>query len=103
MYAIIEDRTKQYKVEPDMVFDIDLRSEQPGDLITIDDVLFVNTGTDVKIGTPVVSGAKVVCEVLDRVKDRKVVVFKFKRKKNYARKRGHRQQYVRVKVKEIKV
>ncbi|MBN1493789.1 MAG: 50S ribosomal protein L21 [Candidatus Omnitrophica bacterium] len=102
MYAIIRDRSKQYKVEPDMEFDIDLREEKEGDVITLDEVLYVNDGKNIKVGTPNVAGAKVTCEVIKKIKDRKVVVFKFKRRKNFKRKKGHRQQYVRVKVKEIK-
>lgn len=101
MYAIIRDRSKQYKVETDMEFDIDLREEEKESVITLDEVLYVKDGDTVMIGTPLVAGAKVVCEVVGTVKDKKVVVFKFKRKRNYARKKGHRQQYVRVKVKEI--
>ncbi len=101
MYAIVRDRSNQYKVETDMVFDIDLREEQVGDVITIDEVLYANDGKDIKVGTPTIEGAKVTCEVLGTVKDKKVIVFKFKRKKNYVRKKGHRQKYVRVKVKEI--
>ncbi len=102
MYAIIRDRSKQYKIEPDMEFDVDLREEKEGDVITINEVLYVNDGKNIKIGTPTVEGAKVTCEVVKRIKDRKIVVFKFKRRKNYVRKKGHRQQYVRVKVKDIK-
>jgi large subunit ribosomal protein L21 len=85
-----------------MEFDIDLLDEKEGDVITLDEVLYVNDGKNVKIGTPTVAGAKVICEVMKKIKDKKVVIFKFKRRKGYMRKKGHRQKYARVKVKEIK-
>ena len=102
MYAIIEDKTKQYKVEKDQVFDVDFRDEKQGDEIVIEDVLYVKNDKDIKIGTPYVDGAKVICEVIEpEVKGKKVVVFKIKRRKGYRRKQGHRQKFVRVRVKDI--
>ena len=101
MYAIVRDRSKQYKVEPKMELDIDLCDAEKGSVITLDDVLYVNTGSEIKVGAPVVKGAKVVCEVVGEAKDVKLVVFKFRRRKHSKKRTGHRQKYTRVRVTDI--
>ena len=73
---------------------------EAGDKIEFDQVLMV-AGDDVKVGSPVVEGAKVSAEVLDQKKDKKIVIFKFKAKKNYRKKKGHRQPYTLVKIEKI--
>ena len=102
MYAIVEDSGTQIKLTPDEIVEIDLRDAEPGSTITFDRVLLLgpdeDQGTEAVIGTPYVEGATVSAEVLDRFKDEKIDVIKFKRRKGYRVKQGHRQQYLRVKV-----
>ncbi len=100
-YAIIESGNKQYRVSEGDVIDVELLDVKKS--VTLKEVLLVADGDDVKIGTPFVTGAKVSFDVVDpRVKDKKVVIFKYKSKTNYDKKTGHRQKYTRLKVKEIK-
>lgn len=104
MYAVIKLSGKQYKVEPGMVFETDRLAGNEGDSIVLeDDVLLVNDGEDVKVGTPSVPGAKVELEVVEHLRDKKIVVFKMKRRKRYRVKQGHRQELTRVEVKDISV
>lgn len=101
MYAIIETGGKQYKVEEGQVIDIEKLEAREGDEVVFDKVLAVNTGDDVKVGTPLVEGARATARVLKQDKQKKVIVFKYKAKKNYRKKSGHRQPYTRVKVERI--
>ena len=100
MYAIIETGGKQYKVaEGDVIFVEKLDAEVEA-TYTFDKVLAVG-GDEVKIGAPVVEGASVSAKVLKQGKDKKVIVFKYKPKKNYRRKQGHRQPYTKVQIEKI--
>lgn len=101
MYAIIETGGKQYKVKKGDVIDIELLNDAAGKTVQFDQVLFINDGSTVKIGNPRVETSKVVGEILDQVKGPKVVAYKYKQRKNYRRKVGHRQKYSRVKIIEI--
>lgn len=105
MYAIIEDSGTQIKVAPGDVLDVDLRQAgKAGEAVTFDRVLMIGdeaTDADATLGTPYVSGATVTGEVVDQVKGEKVDVVKFKRRKGYRVKQGHRQKYLRVKINEI--
>ena len=105
MYAIIEDSGTQIRVCPGDVVDVDLRDlGRRKKSVVFDRVMLVSPGEgDAMIGTPYVEGASVTAELLDEIKDRKVTVFKFKRRKGYRRKHGHRQRYLRVRIKDIKV
>lgn len=104
MYAIIKAGGKQYRVEKDSVVTIDLLNQDEGSDFESDQVLLVKTGeNDCKVGTPLVKGAKVLGKVLNHEKDKKVVIFKKKRRKGYQKKAGHRQNYTRVKITEIQV
>jgi large subunit ribosomal protein L21 len=101
MYAIIEDSGTQIRVAQGDVIKIALRQlPDNSGKITIDRVLLVGgiEGTPAKVGAPLVSGAKVELEILSREKDDRVVIRKFRRRKNYRRHRGHRQEYLKVKV-----
>jgi len=104
VYAIIEDSGTQIKVSSGDVIDIDLRRElesmRPGTTLTFDRVLAVGEGgeTAAKIGTPYLDGATVSAEVVDAFLDRKIDVMKYKRRKGYKLKQGHRQGYVRVRI-----
>jgi large subunit ribosomal protein L21 len=103
MFAIIETGGKQYKVQKDYVFDVELlEGKNAGDKVSFDKVLLVSDDADIKIGTPYIKGAKIAGIVLSVAKDKKVTTFKFKRKTNYHRTIGHRQIYTRVKIESIK-
>jgi large subunit ribosomal protein L21 len=101
MYAIIEDSGVQYRVARGDVFRIDLRqaTQQP-QTVEFDRVLMVG-GDSPRIGAPYVEGVKVVADVVDDQDSEKTTIFKFRRRKNYRRKVGHRQHFLRVKVTDI--
>ncbi|GAB4424508.1 MAG: 50S ribosomal protein L21 [Chloroflexi bacterium OHK40] len=102
MYAIIRDRGMQYRVEQGQVLVLDLLEEAtPGSQIEIGEVLLVGDGDSVKVGSPVLSGAKVRAEVLGEAMGEKIIVFRYRNKKRYRRRTGHRQRYTRVKISEI--
>ena len=102
MYAIIESCGKQYKVsEGDVVFFEKLDAEE-GKKVTFDNVILVSDGKDVKVGTPYVKGCKVEGTVVAQGKGPKIIVYKYKTKKNYRRTQGHRQPYTKVEIKSIK-
>ena len=98
MYAVIETGGKQYKVaEGDVIF-VEKLDVEEGAEVTFDKVLMAGEGSDVKVGAPTVDGASVNATVLKNGKAKKVVVFKMKRKKNYRRKKGHRQPFTKVQI-----
>ncbi|MGI9015191.1 MAG: 50S ribosomal protein L21 [Phycisphaerales bacterium] len=103
MYAIIEDSGTQIKVSPGDVIEIDLRSDAaPESTISFDRVLAVGDGeAAASIGRPYLPGATVTATVIEEFKDKKIDVRKFKRRKGYQRKQGHRQRLLRVKVESI--
>lgn len=105
MYAIIEDSGTQIKVAPGDVLDIDLRDVEEGQsTLTFDRVLLVGDGASsktAKIGMPYIDGATVTAEIVDEVKGEKLHVLKYKRRKGYRVKTGHRQRYLRVRISEI--
>ena len=101
MYATIEIKGKQYKAEKDVVLTVDKLDAEKGSKIDIDTVLLVSDGDKISVGAPYVKGAKVTVVVEDTFKDKKVIVFKFKSKKDYHRTIGHRQQYTKVRVESI--
>ena len=101
MHAIIETGGKQYKVaEGDTLF-IEKLPVEAGDTVTFDKVLAVLDGDKATFGTPVVDGAKVTASVVKNGKGKKVIVFKYKPKKGYRRKQGHRQPYTKVTIGKI--
>lgn len=99
--AIIKTGGKQYRVAPGSVLRVEKLAGEPSSTISFDEVLLVGSGDDVKIGTPVVSGAKVSAEIVAHGRGPKLVVYKFRRRKQYRRKNGHRQAYTEIKVTEI--
>ena len=103
MYALIEYKGRQYKAEKDAELTFDKLSVEKGATIDIDSVLLVSDGSAVSVGAPYVAGAKVKVEVGETYRDKKVLVFKYKSKKDYHRLHGHRQSYTKVTVKEITV
>ena len=103
MYAIIEDGGRQYRVEEGQVLEIDYRDTSSGEAITFEKVLAGRDDAGVKIGTPEVTGATVTAEVLGTSQGQKLVVQKFRRRKNSRRKTGHRQLYTQVKIAKIEL
>lgn len=102
MYAIIESCGRQYKVnEGDVVFFEKLEAEE-GKKVTFDKVILVANGDKIEVGNPYVKGFKVEGKVLAHGKGKKIIVFKYKAKKNYKRKQGHRQPYTKVEITSIK-
>lgn len=101
MYAVIKTGGKQYKVAPDDLLRVEKLAGESGDTIVFDEVLMVGDGDDVSLGAPVVDGASVAGEVVEQARDRKVIVFKKKRRQNYRRTRGHRQYHTVVKITDI--
>ena len=102
-YAIIRTGGRQFRVAEGDTLDVDLLDVEPGKTATFDDVLLFADGKDLTHGNPLVSGAKVTAEVLEQRKDKKVVAFKYKRRKGYHRTVGHRRKLTRVKIKTIDV
>jgi len=104
VYAIIRDRGMQYRVEQGQVLTIDLLEEaEAGSQIELGEVLLIGDGESVKVGSPLVSGARVRAEVLGEQKGEKIVVFRYRNKKRYRRRTGHRQRYTKIKISEILV
>jgi len=101
MYAIIQTGGKQYKVEPGMTIKVEKLSGEVGEQVRFDRVLMVSDGSDIKIGQPTVEGAVVYGRVVEQGRGRKIIVFKYKRRKNYRRKKGHRQYYTSVRIETI--
>ena len=91
MYAVVEMGGKQYKVSAGDNVDVEKLPFQVGEKIELDRVLLMADGEEVRVGQPTVEGAKVLATVTDQAKDRKVIVFKYKPKERYRRKKGHRQ------------
>jgi large subunit ribosomal protein L21 len=102
-YAIIRTAGKQYRVEPGKVVRLPTMPGDAGSEVTFDEVLLSGDGTTVRAGSPVLEGATVTAEIVRHGLGDKIVVFKFRRRKNYARKQGHRQGYTEVRIRDISV
>jgi large subunit ribosomal protein L21 len=100
-YAIFKTGGKQYRVKPGDVIDVEKLPLEIGSTAEFNQVLAVSDGGEVNFGSPTVPGARVLAEVQAQQKDRKVIVFKYKAKTRYRRKRGHRQNYTRVLIQDI--
>lgn len=103
MYALVEYKGKQYKAEKDALIQVDKIDAEKGASIEIDTVLLVSNDGSVSVGAPYVKGAKVKAVVEDSFRDKKVIVYKYKSKKDYHRTIGHRQEYTIIRVQEIVV
>ncbi len=101
MYAVVETGGKQYRVAPGGVIAVERLPGGVGDVVELSRVLLVGEGDQVKVGSPVVSGAKVRATILGQARAPKVTVFKFRRRRKYRRKTGHRQHVTRLRVEEI--
>jgi len=102
-YAIIKTGGRQYRVAEGDTIDVDLLDIDQGKTATFAEVLMYADGKTVTQGTPLISGAKVTAEVVEQRKDKKVIAFKYKRRKGYHRTVGHRRKLTRVKIKSINV
>ncbi len=100
-YAIVESGGKQYKAVPGTTIEVDRLPHPEGTQIELDQVLLVADGDQITVGTPTVEGAKVKATVEKHFKGRKIIVFKYIPRERYRRKRGHRQQYTRLRIDAI--
>ena len=98
MYSIVEQGGAQFKVTQGCVIDVPLIDAEKGTELTIERVLLTQDGEAVKVGTPLVSGVSVTAKVLDHFKGDKVLIIKRKRRKDYRRKNGHRQNYTKLQI-----
>ncbi len=103
MYAIVESGGKQYKVSQGDVIRLEKLVVEPGEIVKFDQVLALGDEDKLQIGTPYVDKASVSAKVLEHGKARKIIVFKYKAKKNYRRKQGHRQPFTKVVIEDISV
>ena len=101
MYAIIQTGGKQYRVSEGDVVSIEKLTAAEGEEVVFDQVLTVVADGDVKIGKPVLEGAKVTAKVVEHGKGKKILVFKYKAKSNYRKRQGHRQPYTKVEISKI--
>lgn len=101
-YAVIETGGKQYRVQKDDTFDVELLEGEAGTVVTLGNVLAVSNGTELTVGTPTVAGAEVKAEIVEQHRGRKVVAFKKNRRKGFHKKIGHRQELTKVRIQEIK-
>ncbi len=103
MYAVFRTGGKQFRVEPGSRLRVPSLEAEEGTTVTFDQVLIASKGDALSVGQPTVAGASVKAEVLRHGKDRKIIVFKRKKRKGYRRKQGHRQKFTEIRVAEIKV
>lgn len=103
MYAIIMTGGKQYRVSEGDVLQVEKLAASAGEKVVLDKVLAVGEGAELRVGTPYVEGARVTATVDAQGRGKKIIVFKYKPKKNYRRKQGHRQPYTRLKIEKIEV
>ncbi|MEQ9569279.1 MAG: 50S ribosomal protein L21 [Longimicrobiales bacterium] len=103
MYAVIKTGGKQFRAEPGRTLRVPSLDVDPGETVTFDEVLLASDGDEVKVGAPSVDGASVTAEVVKHGRDKKVIVFKRKRRKGYRKKQGHRQGFTEIRIDEVKV
>ena len=101
MYAVSETGGKQYKVTEGDVITVEKLKSEAGDKVVFDKVLFMGEGADAQVGTPYLDSAKVFGEVVENGKGKKVIIFKYKSKKDYRKKQGHRQPYTMVEINDL--
>ena len=102
MYAVLETGSKQYRVAADDTLQMERLTTEKGASVTFDRVLMINADGKVTVGSPTVTGATVVADVVDHIRGEKKLTFKMKRRKGYHKTIGHRQELTIVKIKEIK-
>jgi large subunit ribosomal protein L21 len=102
MYAIVDINGIQTKVVPDEVLLVARMTGQPGDKLTFDNVLLVSDGDKIAVGQPYLKGASLTAELLEHLRGPKLKIFKFKRRRDYRRRRGYRDELTRIRVSAIK-
>jgi len=103
MYAVIRTGGKQYKVHEEQILKVEKLEGTEGSQIEFDDILMYSDGETITLGDPNVENASVKAHILDQAKDKKKLVFKYKRRKGFRRMKGHRQQYTEIKIESISV
>ena len=103
MYAVIQTGGKQYRVAEGETLRVEKLPASPGDKLSFSPLLFADDGGNVQVGKPEISGVKVEAEVVNQGKGDKIVIYKYKRRKSYRRKTGHRQPFTALKIVSIKV
>jgi large subunit ribosomal protein L21 len=103
LYAIIEAGGKQYRVSEGDLIDVERRSGEVGQAVDFQEVLLVGDQETIHVGKPVLAGARVVGTIAEQGKEAKIIVFKFKRRKKYRRRQGHRQLFTRVRIDQIEL
>jgi len=103
MYAILDVNNRQYKVKQGQEIYVDLQEAEVGADLTFNKILLADNGGSVSVGTPSLANASVSAKVLDHVKGDKVIVFKKKRRKGYRVKKGHRQQFTKIRIESITI
>ena len=101
MYAVVETGGKQYKVKEGDLIRVEKLAVEAGETAVLDRVIAVVDGEDIKLGKPYLAGAKVAAEVVEQGRHKKVIVYKFKSKKGYHKKKGHRQPFTALKIQSI--
>lgn len=101
MYAVVRTGGKQYKVQPGETLRIEKIAGEVGSRVTFDEVLLVADGEKLRVGTPLVEKAAVKASIVEQDKAKKILVFKYKRRKRYRRKQGHRQPYTAIRIEGI--
>lgn len=101
MYAVFEDGSRQYRVSEGDELDVDFREAEAGNEIEFQRVLLYNGADGVRVGNPTLPDARVIAEVVKQHRGEKIYIQKFKRRKNYRRRTGHRQDLTRVRIKQI--
>ncbi len=101
MYAIVEIAGKQFRVEKDAIIKVPYLRKEEGDAVEFERVLLLDDGQEVKVGRPIVEGVKVTGKVVENGRDKKVIIFKKKRRKGYQKKQGHRQYFTKIQIENI--
>lgn len=101
MYAVIQTGGKQYRVHPGDKLNVEKMPGRTGDPIEFHEVLLLADEKTVAVGRPLINGAKVIGEIVQQSLNERLIIFKFRRRKNYRRKRGHRQQYTTVQINQV--
>ncbi len=103
MYAVVKTGGKEYKISKGDILRVEKLEGKIGDQVQLNDVLMVSQEGDVHVGAPQLSNAVVLGEIVEQIKGKKVLIFKMKRRKNYRRLKGHRQNYTHIKINDITV
>ena len=103
MYAIVDSGGKQYKVQEGEILRVEKLAGEVGENVSFDNILMFSDGDNVNIGTPLLEDVAVSGHIVEQGKAKKIIVFKYKRRKRYRRKQGHRQQFTAVKIDSIKI